>query len=131
MKEGTDLKKPLKTSTIIVTILTIIACGIGFDFYNHSLSLDTLYTTGVVIIIFLLFSTRITDKSKDQNTSKPTKKQIATIFWSSIFIVIILFIFVSIVTTGHVSIQNLILFTCLIIFGGFVIISILSKKGKI
>ncbi len=37
MKEGKELKKPLKTSTII---LTIIACGIGFDFYNHFLSLD-------------------------------------------------------------------------------------------
>ncbi|AHZ51065.1 hypothetical protein P9W99_18260 [Bacillus cereus] len=123
------MKKPLKTSTIIVTIITIIACGIGFDFYNHSLSPDTIYSTGIIIIIFLLFSTSITDKSK--NTSKPTKKKVPAIFWSNILIMIILFVVISFVTTGHISIQNLILFMCLIIYGGFVIISILSKKGKI
>ncbi|PEI34558.1 hypothetical protein [Bacillus pseudomycoides] len=126
------MKKLLKTSTIIVTIITIIACGIVFDFYNHSLSLlDTPYITGFIIIILLFFSTRITDKPKDQNTSKPTKKQISAIFWSSILIVVILFIVISFVTTGHISIQNLILFICLIIFGSFIIINVLAKKGKI
>ncbi len=47
------MKRNLKTSTIIILILTIIALEVGIALYDHDLSLDTIYFTAILICIVL------------------------------------------------------------------------------
>ncbi|MGG2066852.1 hypothetical protein [Bacillus sp. S14(2024)] len=122
------MKGNLKNSTIIVAIFTIIACEIAFALYDHSFSLDTIYFTIFLICIFLLFGTRI---SKNQEKGSPQKrKRIAVIFWPCIVLLIVIFIIVSLLKTGHVSMKSLIAFTCMVLYVGFVIIGIVSRKNN-
>ncbi|MDR4984397.1 hypothetical protein CN491_01945 [Bacillus cereus] len=120
------MKRNLKTSTIIILIVTIIALEVGIALYNFNLSLDTIYFAAILICIVLLFGTRISEDK--ENTSK--QRQIAFIFWPSILLSIACFAVVSYVRTGYVSIPGIIGFTCFITYGGFVFISILKRRNK-
>ncbi|WP_430476893.1 hypothetical protein [Bacillus cereus] len=122
------MKRNLKTSTIIILIVTIIALEVGIALYNFNLSLDTIYFAAILICIVLLFGTRISEDK--ENTSKQRRRKIAFIFWPSILLSIACFAVVSYVRTGYVSIPGIIGFTCFITYGGFVFISILKRRNK-
>ncbi|MDH4421735.1 MULTISPECIES: hypothetical protein [Bacillus] len=122
------MKRNLKTSTIIILILTIIALEVGIALYDRTLSLDTIYFAAILICIVLLFGTRISEDK--ENTSKQRRRKTALIFWPSILLSIACFAVVSYVRTGYVSIPGIIGFTCFITYGGFVFISILKRRNK-
>ncbi|ACK96129.1 hypothetical protein BCG9842_B2477 [Bacillus cereus G9842] len=61
------MKRNLKTSTIIILILTIIALEVGIALSNHNLSLDTIYFAAILICIVLLFGTRVSEKKVNRN----------------------------------------------------------------
>jgi len=83
------LKRNLKTSTIIILILTIIALEVGIALYDHNLSLDTIYFAAILICIVLLFGTRVSEEK--ESTSKRGRRKIAVIFWPSILLSIACF----------------------------------------
>ncbi|PGT19682.1 MULTISPECIES: hypothetical protein [Bacillus cereus group] len=122
------MKRNLKTSTIIILIVTIIALEVGIALYDYNLSLDTIYFAAILICIVLLFGTRISEDK--ENTSKQRRRKTALIFWPSILLSIACFAVVSYVRTGYVSIPGIIGFTCFITYGGFVFISILKRRNK-
>ncbi|KAA0766611.1 hypothetical protein [Bacillus sp. SH5-2] len=122
------MKRNLKTSTIIILIVTIIALEVGIALYDHNLSLDTIYFAAILICIVLLFGTRVSEEK--ENTSKQGRRKTALIFWPSILLSIACFAVVSYVRTGYVSIPGIIGFTCFITYGGFVFISILKRRNK-
>ncbi|WP_439022474.1 hypothetical protein [Bacillus thuringiensis] len=122
------MKRNLKTSTIIILIVTIIALEVGIALYDHNLSLNTIYFAAILICIVLLFGTRVSEEK--ENTSKQGRRKTALIFWPSILLSIACFAVVSYVRTGYVSIPGIIGFTCFMTYGGFVFISILKRRNK-
>ncbi|HHT7191392.1 TPA: hypothetical protein ACTZ5N_004891 [Bacillus cereus] len=122
------MKRNLKTSTIIILILTISILEIGIALYDRSLSLHTIYFAAILICIVLLFGTRVSEEK--ENTSKQGRRKTALIFWPSILLSMACFAVVSYVRTGYVSIPGIIGFTCFITYGGFVFISILKRRNK-
>ncbi|WP_433772311.1 hypothetical protein [Bacillus wiedmannii] len=122
------MKRNLKTSTIIILIVTIIALEVGIALYDRTLSLDTLYFAAILICIVLLFGTRAFEER--ESTSKQRRRQTALIFWPSILLLIASFAVISYIRTGHVSVSGMIGFSCFITYGGFVFISILKRRNK-
>lgn len=123
------MKRNLKTSTIIILIVTIIALEVGIALYDHNLSLDTIYFAAILICIVLLFGTRVSEEK--ERTSKQRRRKTALIFWPSILMLITSFAAISYVRTGYVSVPGIIGFSCFVIYGGFVFISILKGEIKI
>ncbi|MHC2834024.1 hypothetical protein [Bacillus sp. F9_6S_D1_P_5] len=122
------MKRHLKTSTIIILILTIIALEVGIAIYDHNLSLDTVYFAAILICIVLLFGTRISKEK--ENTSKQSRRKTILIFWPSIILSIACFAVISYIRIGYVSVPGIIGFSCVVTYGGFVFISILKKKKR-
>ncbi|AKR09800.1 MULTISPECIES: hypothetical protein [Bacillus cereus group] len=122
------MKRNLKTSTIIILILTIIALEVGIALYDHDLSLDTIYFTAILICIVLLFGTRVSGEK--ESTSKRGRRKTALIFWPSILLSIVCFAVISYIRIGYVSVPGIIGFSCFVTYGGFVCISILKRKNK-
>jgi len=122
------LKRNLKTSTIIILIATIIALEVGIALYNHNLSVDTIYFAAILICIVLLFGTRISEEKESK--SKESRRKTALIFWPSIILSIACFAAISYIRIGYVSVPGIIGFSCFVIYGGFVFISILIKKKR-
>ena len=122
------MKRNLKTSTIIILIVTIIALEVGITLYDHNLSLDTIYFAAILICIVLLFGTRVSEEK--ERTSKQRRRKTALIFWPSIIMLIISFAVISYVRTGYVSVPGIIGFSCFVTYGGFVFISILKRRNK-
>ncbi|TKH13496.1 hypothetical protein FC694_19500 [Bacillus wiedmannii] len=122
------MKRNLKTSTIIILILTIIAIEVGIAIYDHNMSLDTLYFAAILICIVLLFGTRISKEK--ESTSKQKRSKTALIFWPSILLSIACFAVISYIRIGYVSVPGIIGFSCFATYGGFVFISILKRKSK-
>ncbi|UOB76633.1 hypothetical protein MQW34_14110 [Bacillus sp. ZJS3] len=122
------MKRNLKTSTIIILILTIIALEVGIAIYDHNLSLDTVYFVAILICIVLLFGTRISKER--ENTSKQSRRKTILIFWPSIILSIACFAVISYIRIGYVSVPGIIGFSCFVTYGGFVFISILKKKKR-
>lgn len=69
------MKRNLKTSTIIILILTIIALEVGIALYDHNLSLDTIYFAAILICIVLLFGTRVSGE-KESTSQLGRRKQL-------------------------------------------------------
>ncbi|MFQ6335310.1 hypothetical protein ACLNAL_01355 [Bacillus sp. AF62] len=122
------MKRNLKTSTIIILIITIIALEVGIALYDHNLSLDTIYFAAILICIVLLFGTRVSEEK--ESTSKRGRRKIAVIFWPSILLSIACFAVISYIRVGNVSVPGIIGFSCFVTYGGFVCISILKRKNK-
>ncbi|WP_144611614.1 hypothetical protein [Bacillus cereus] len=122
------MKRNLKTSTIIILILTIIAMEIGIAIYDHNLSLDTVYFAAILICIVLLFGTRVSEEK--ESTSKDRRRKTALIFWPSILLSIACFAVISYIRIGYVSVPGIIGFSCFVTYGGFVFISILKRKSE-
>ncbi|PEC22136.1 hypothetical protein [Bacillus cereus] len=122
------MKRNLKTSTIIILILIIIALEVGIALYDRTLSLNTIYFAAILICIVLLFGTRVFEEK--ESTSKQRRRRTALIFWPSILLLIAGFAIISYVRTGYVSIPGIIGFSCFVTYGGFVFISILKKRNK-
>ncbi|MCH4565851.1 hypothetical protein [Bacillus sp. ES1-5] len=122
------MKKNLKTSTMIILILTIIAIEVGMAIYDHNLSLDTIYFAAILICIVLLFGTRVSEEKA--STSKERRRKTALIFWPSILLSIACFAVISYIRIGYVSVPGIIGFSCFVTYGGFVFISILKRKSK-
>ncbi|WP_166703770.1 hypothetical protein [Bacillus albus] len=122
------MKRNLKTLTIIILILTIIALEVGIAIYDHNLSLDTVYFAAILICIVLLFGTRISKEK--ENTSKQSRRKTILIFWPSIILSIACFAVISYIRIGYVSVPGIIGFSCFVTYGGFVFISILKKKKR-
>ncbi|EJS68336.1 MULTISPECIES: hypothetical protein [Bacillus] len=122
------MKKNLKTSTIIILILTIIAIEVGIAIYDHNLSLDTIYFAAILICIVLLFGTRVSEEKA--STSKQRRRKTALIFWPSILLSIVSFAVISYIRIGYVSVPGIIGFSCFVTYGGFVFISIIKRKSK-
>ncbi|EMI9089579.1 MULTISPECIES: hypothetical protein [Bacillus] len=122
------MKRNLKTSTIIILILTIIALEVGIAIYDHTLSIDTIYFAAILICIVLLFGTRVSEEK--ESTSKERRRKTALIFWPSILLSIACFAVISYIRTGYVSVPGIIGFSCFVTYGGFVFISILKRKSK-
>ncbi|EEL81774.1 hypothetical protein bcere0028_25570 [Bacillus cereus AH1271] len=118
----------MKTSTIIILILTIIALEVGIAIYDHTLSLDTIYFAAILICIVLLFGTRVSEEK--ESTSKESRRKTALIFWPSILLSIACFAVISYIRIGYVSVPGIIGFSCFVTYGGFVFISILKRKSK-
>ncbi|PGO19505.1 MULTISPECIES: hypothetical protein [Bacillus cereus group] len=122
------MKRNLKTSTIIIVIITIIALEVGIAFYDHTLSLNTIYFAAILICIVLLFGTRVSEDK--ESTLKQRRRKIALIFWPSILLSIACFAGVSYIRTGYVSVPGIIGFSCFVTYGGFIFISILKRRSK-
>ncbi|MBE7098635.1 MULTISPECIES: hypothetical protein [Bacillus cereus group] len=122
------MKRNLKTSTIIILILTIIALEVGIAMYDHNLSLHTIYFAAILICIVLLFGTRVS--AEKESTSKQRRIKTAFIFWLSILLSIACFAVISYIRIGYVSVSGIIGFSCFVTYGGFVFISILKRKSK-
>ncbi|MGG1610753.1 hypothetical protein [Bacillus wiedmannii] len=122
------MKRNLKTSTIIILILTIIAIEVGIAIYDHNLSLDTIYFAAILICIVLLFGTRASEEKA--STSKQRRRKTALIFWPSILLSIVSFAVISYIRIGYVSVPGIIGFSCFVTYGGFVFITILKRKSK-
>ncbi|MFU2028960.1 hypothetical protein CN582_04280 [Bacillus wiedmannii] len=122
------MKRNLKTSTIIILILTIIAIEVGIAIYDHNLSLDTIYFAAILICIVLLFGIRISKEK--ESTSKQRGGKTALIFWPSILLSIASFAIISYIRIGYVSVPGIIGFSCFVTYGGFVFITILKRKSK-
>ncbi|TCW57976.1 hypothetical protein EC917_102158 [Bacillus thuringiensis] len=122
------MKRNLKTSTIIILILTIIALEVGIAIYDHNLSLDTIYFAAILICIVLLFGTHSSEEKA--STSKQRRRKTALIFWPSILLSIVSFAVISYIRIGYVSVPGIIGFSCFVTYGGFVFITILKKKSK-
>ncbi|HDR7870070.1 MULTISPECIES: hypothetical protein [Bacillus] len=122
------MKRNLKTSTIIILILTIIAIEVGIAIYDHNLSLDTIYFAAILICIVLLFGTRVSEEKA--STSKQRRRKTALIFWPSILLSIVSFAVISYMRIGYVSVPGIIGFSCFVTYGGFVYISIIKRKSK-
>lgn len=122
------MKRNLKTSTIIILILTIIALEVGIALYDHNLSLDTIYFAAILICIVLLFGTRVSGEK--ESTSQWGRRKTALIFWPSILLSIVCFAVISYIRVGYVSVPGIIGFSCFVTYGGFVCISILKRKNK-
>ncbi|MED2040141.1 hypothetical protein [Bacillus wiedmannii] len=122
------MKRNLKTSTIIILILTIIAIEVGIAIYDHNLSLDTIYFAAILICIVLLFGTRVSEEKA--STSKQRRRKTALIFWSSILLSIVSFAVISYIRIGYVSVPGIIGFSCFVTYGGFIFISIIKRKRK-
>lgn len=122
------MKRNLKTSTIIILIVTIMALEVGIALYDHNLSLDTIYFAAILICIVLLFGTRVSEEK--ENTSKQGRRKTTLIFWSSILVSIACFAVISYIRVGSVSVPGIIGFSCFVTYGGFVFISILKRKNK-
>ncbi len=73
------MKRNLKTSTIIILILTIIAMEVGIAIYDHNLSLDTIYFAAILICIVLLFGTRVSEEKESK--SKQGRRKATLIFY--------------------------------------------------
>ena len=121
------MKRNLKTSTIIILIVTIIALEVGIAIYDHTLSLYTIYFAAILICIVLLFGTRI---SKEKESATKETKKTALLFWPSILLSIASFAVISYIRIGYVSVPGIIGFSCFVTYGGFVFISILKRKSK-
>ncbi|HFU4565983.1 hypothetical protein ACS94_03090 [Bacillus cereus] len=106
------MKRNLKTSTIIILILTIIALEVGIALYDHNLSLDTIYFAAILICIVLLFGTRVSEEK--ESTSKRGRRKIAVIFWPSILLSIACFAVISYIRVGYVSVPGIIGFSCFV-----------------
>ncbi|MEB9682519.1 hypothetical protein BK742_27980 [Bacillus thuringiensis serovar pingluonsis] len=117
------MKRNLKTSTIIILIVTIIALEVGIAIYDHTLSLYTIYFAAILICIVLLFGTRVSEK-------KERRSKTALLFWPSILLSIASFAVISYIRVGYVSVPGIIGFSCFVTYGGFVFISILKRKSK-
>ncbi|PGB50371.1 hypothetical protein [Bacillus wiedmannii] len=122
------MEKKLKTSTIIILILTIIAIEVGIAIYDHNLSLDTIYFAAILTCIVLLFGTRVSEEKA--STSKQRRRKTALIFWPSILLSIVSFAVISYIRIGYVSVPGIIGFSCFVTYGGFVFISIIKRKSK-
>ncbi|HDR7675239.1 hypothetical protein RE438_14180 [Bacillus wiedmannii] len=122
------MNRNLKTSTIIILILTIIAIEVGIAIYDHNLSLDTLYFAAILICIVLLFGTRVSEEKA--STLKQRRRKTALIFWPSILLSIVSFAVISYIRIGYVSVPGIIGFSCFVTYGGFVFISIIKRKSK-
>ncbi|MEE3958357.1 hypothetical protein COL26_30600 [Bacillus thuringiensis] len=122
------MKRNLKTSTIIILILTIIAMEVGIAIYDHNLSLDTIYFAAILICIVLLFGTRVSEEKESK--SKQGRRKATLIFWPSILLSIACFAVISYIRIGYVSVPGIIGFSCFVTYGGFVCISILKRKNK-
>ncbi|KAA0784878.1 hypothetical protein EXW45_14430 [Bacillus wiedmannii] len=122
------MKRNLKTSTIIILILTIIAIEVGIAIYDHNLSLDTIYFAAILICIVLLFGTRVSEEKA--STSKQRRRKTSLIFWSSILLSIVSFAVISYIRIGYVSVPGIIGFSCFVTYGGFIFISIIKRKRK-
>ena len=122
------MKRNLKTSTIIILILTIIALEVGIAIYDHTLSLDTIYFAAILICIVLIFGTCVSEEKA--STSKQRRRKTALIFWPSILLSIVIFAVISYIRIGYVSVPGIIGFSCFITYGGFVFITILKRKSK-
>ena len=118
------MKRNLKTSTIIILILTIIALEVGIALYDHNLSLDTIYC-GDPYLYCIAFGTCFGEK---ESTSQRGRRKTALIFWPSILLSIVCFAVISYIRVGYVSVPGIIGFSCFVTYGGFVCISILKKK---
>ncbi|MCU5744860.1 hypothetical protein OCC47_26620 [Bacillus cereus] len=119
------MKRNLKTSTIIILILTIIALEVGIALYDHNLSLDTIYFAAILICIVLLFGTRVSGE-KESTSQRGRRKTV----WPSILLSIVCFAVISYIRVGYVSVPGIISFSCFVTYGGFVCISILKRKNK-
>ncbi|HDR8065741.1 hypothetical protein P4388_26810 [Bacillus thuringiensis] len=122
------MKRNLKTSTIIILILTIIAMEVGIAIYDHNLSLDTIYFAAILICIVLLFGTRVSEEKESK--SKQGRRKATLIFWPSILLSIACFAVISYIRIGYVYVPGIIGFSCFVTYGGFVCISILKRKNK-
>ncbi|HDR7914290.1 TPA: hypothetical protein QCY05_003465 [Bacillus wiedmannii] len=122
------MKRNLKTSTIIILILTIISIEVGIAIYDHNMSLDTLYFAAILVCIVLLFGTRVSEEKA--STLKERRRKTALIFWPSILLSIACFAVISYIRIGYVSVPGIIGFSCFVTYGGFVFISILKRKSK-
>lgn len=122
------MNRNLKTSTIIILILTIIAIEVGIAIYDHNLSLDTIYFAAILICIVLLFGTRVSEEKA--STLKQRRRKTALIFWPSILLSIVSFAIISYIRIGYVSVPGIIGFSCFVTYGGFVFITILKRKSK-
>jgi len=122
------LKRNLKTSTIIILILIIIALEVGIALYDRTFSLNTIYFAAILICIVVLFGTHVSEEK--ESTSKQRRRRTALIFWPSILLLIAGFAVISYVRTGYVSIPGIIGFSCFVTYGGFVFISILKIRNK-
>ena len=121
------MKRNLKTSTIIILIVTIIALEVGIAIYDHTLSLYTIYFAAILICIVLLFGTRISKEK--ESTTKETKKNSTSIL--AIYFTIYCFF------CSYKLYKNRLClctrdnwFSCFVTYGGFVFISILKRKVK-
>ncbi|MBE7122458.1 hypothetical protein [Bacillus cereus] len=122
------MKRNLKTSTIIILIVTIIALEVGIALYDRTLSLDTIYFAAILICIVLLFGTRVSEEK--ESTLKQRRRKTALIFWPSILVLIVSFVVISYVRTGHVSVPGVIGFSCFVTYAGFIFISILKRRSE-
>lgn len=116
------MKRNLKTSTIIMLIVTIIALEVGIALYDHNLSLDTIYFAAILICIVLLLVHVFLRRKRDE------KKQL--------FILAIYFTIYCFFCSYKLYKNRLCLctrdnwFSCFVTYGGFLFISILKRKSK-
>ena len=121
------MKRNLKTSTIIILIVTIIALEVGIAIYDHTLSLYTIYFAAILICIVLLLVHVFLKRKKVQQKRDEEK---TLLFWPSILLSIASFAVISYIRIGYVSVPGIIGFSCFVTYGGFVFISILKRKSK-
>ena len=102
------MKRNLKTSTIIILIVTIIALEVGIALYDHNLSLDTIYFAAILICIVLLLVHVFLRRKRDEEKT-------ALLFWPSILLSIASFAVISYIRVGYVSVPGIIGFHALLL----------------
>ena len=121
------MKRNLKTSTIIILILTIIALEVGIALYDHNLSLDTIYFAAILICIVLLLAHVFLERKK---VHRNEEEENSSYILASILLSIVCFAVISYIRVGYVSVPGIISFSRFVTYGGFVCISILKRKNK-
>ena len=122
------MKRNLKTSTIIILIVTIIALEVGIALYDHNLSLDTIYFAAILICIVLLLAHEFLKRKKvHRKRDEENRSSILAIY----FTIYRFFCSYKLYKSRLCFCARDNWFSCFITYGGFVCISILKGKVKI
>lgn len=121
------MKRNLKTSTIIILIITIIALEVGIAIYDHTLSLYTIYFAAILIcIVLLLVHVFLKRKKVQQKRDEENSTSILAIY----FTVYRFFCSYKLYKNRLCLCTRDNWFSCFVTYGGFVFISILKRKVK-
>lgn len=106
----------------------IIVFEVGIVLYDYNLLLDIIYFVVIFICIVLFFG--ICVFGEKENILKWGWRKKVVIFWLFILLFIVCFVVISYIRVGYVFVLGIIGFLCFVIYGGFVLISILKGKNK-